>query len=329
MNTIRVALAQINTTVGDLAGNAAKVREWAGRARDAGADIVSFPELTITGYPPEDLLLRPRFIEDNVRALESTFDAFTGITGVVGYVQFDGGDIYNAAAVTHEGRLVDTYRKQHLPNYGVFDEMRYFRVDDECPVYTIGGVGIGLNICEDIWYPGDPTRSQALGGAQVIVNINGSPYHAGKRRFREQMLSQRARDYGVAVCYTNQVGGQDELVFDGGSMVLGANGDLIARAKMFEEDLLLCDIEVDDILHAHLVDPRARQERLGEEDAREVRYFHVSDAGELPSDVHAVVGRGETAPVPTISVIIPTRDRAASLRDLLASLDALAAPPVP
>ena len=155
--------------------------------------------------------------------------------------------------------------------------MRYFRADDECPVYTIAGVGVGLNICEDIWYPGDPTRSQALGGAQVIVNINGSPYHAGKRRFREQMLSQRARDYGVAVCYTNQVGGQDELVFDGGSMVLGPTGELIARAQMFEEDLLVCDIAVEDILHAHLQDPRARQEQL-DEDAREVRYFHISEA---------------------------------------------------
>ena len=242
MQTLRVGLAQINTTVGDLGGNARKVREWIARARDAGVDLVSFPELTITGYPPEDLLLRPRFIADNLEALDSVLEACHGITAVVGYVALEGSDIYNAAAVIHDGRIVDTYRKQHLPNYGVFDELRYFRPDEACPVYTIGGLGVGVNICEDIWYPGDPTRSQALGGAQVIVNINGSPYHAGKRRFREEMLAGRARDYGVAIVYTNQVGGQDELVFDGGSMVLGPTGELLARAKMFEEDLLIYDI---------------------------------------------------------------------------------------
>ncbi len=278
MQTLRVGLAQINTTVGDLGGNARKVREWIARARDAGVDLVSFPELTITGYPPEDLLLRPRFIADNLEALDSVLDACHGITAVVGYVALDGSDIFNAAAVVHDGRIVDTYRKQHLPNYGVFDELRYFRSDEACPVYTIGGLGVGVNICEDIWYPGDPTRSQALGGAQVIVNINGSPYHAGKRRFREEMLAGRARDYGVAIVYTNQVGGQDELVFDGGSMVLGPTGELLARARMFEEDLLIYDIREETVLAAHLHDPRLRQEQLDEEDAREVRHIVVTNA---------------------------------------------------
>ncbi len=278
MQTLRVGLAQINTTVGDLVGNARKVREWIARARDAGVDLVSFPELTITGYPPEDLLLRPRFIADNLEALDSVLEACQGITAVVGYVALDGSDIFNAAAVIHDGRIVDTYRKQHLPNYGVFDELRYFRSDEACPVYTIGGLGVGVNICEDIWYPGDPTRSQALGGAQVIVNINGSPYHAGKRRFREEMLAGRARDYGVAIVYTNQVGGQDELVFDGGSMVLGPSGELLARAKMFEEDLLLYDIREETVLAAHLHDPRLRQEQLDEEAAREVRHIVVTPA---------------------------------------------------
>jgi NAD+ synthase (glutamine-hydrolysing) len=278
MNTLRVALAQINTTIGDLDGNVAKIRDYAARALEAGADIVSFPELTITGYPPEDLLLRPRFIEDNLKALQEAVDACRGITAVVGYVDLEAADIYNAAAVIHDGRIVATYRKQHLPNYGVFDEMRYFRPDVECPVFTIAGIGVGVNICEDIWYAGDPTRSQAIGGAQVIVNINGSPYHAGKHSFREDMIAQRCRDYGIVMCYTNQVGGQDELVFDGGSMVIGAEGELIARAKMFEEDLLIADIAVDDVLRAHLHDPRQRQEQLSEEDAREVRRFHVSDA---------------------------------------------------
>ncbi len=267
--SLRVGLAQIDTTIGDLAGNAAKVREWAGRARDAGVDVISFPELTITGYPPEDLLLRPRFVADNLKALESVLDACRGITAVVGYVDAQGNAIYNAAAVIHDGLIVDTYRKQHLPNYGVFDELRYFTSDDTCPVYEIGGLQVGVNICEDIWLTGDPTRSQAIGGAQVIININGSPYHAGKRRFREEMLAGRARDYGVVVCYTNQVGGQDELVFDGGSMILGPGGELLARAKMFEEDLLVCDIGESDLRTEPLSDTA---------NAREVRHIAVSTA---------------------------------------------------
>jgi NAD+ synthase (glutamine-hydrolysing) len=292
MQTLRVGLAQINTTVGDLQGNARKVREWIARARDAGVDLVSFPELTITGYPPEDLLLRPRFIADNLEALDSVLEACQGITAVVGYVALDGSDIFNAAAVIHDARIVDTYRKQHLPNYGVFDELRYFRPDETCPVYTIGGLGVGVNICEDIWYPGDPTRSQALGGAQVIVNINGSPYHVGKRRFREELLAGRARDYGVAIVYTNQVGGQDELVFDGGSMVLGPAGELLARARMFEEDLLIYDIREETVLAAHLHDPRLRQEQLDEEDAREVRHIVISETLSSPPHWRGAGGEG-------------------------------------
>jgi len=282
MQTLRVGLAQINTTVGDLQGNARKVREWIARASDAGVDLVSFPELTITGYPPEDLLLRPRFIADNLEALGSVLEACRGITAVVGYVALEGSDIFNAAAVIHDGRIVDTYRKQHLPNYGVFDELRYFRSDEACPVYTIGGLGVGVNICEDIWYPGDPTRSQALGGAQLIVNINGSPYHAGKRRFREEMLAGRARDYGVAIVYTNQVGGQDELVFDGGSMVLGPTGELLARAKMFEEDLLIYDIREADLRTQPLTDVA---------NAHEVRHIAIADV----STAHHEVPEGRAA----------------------------------
>ncbi|MDO8614550.1 MAG: NAD+ synthase [Dehalococcoidia bacterium] len=261
MRRLRFGLAQINTTVGDLQGNAAKVADYVRRARDLGVDIVSFPELTVTGYPPEDLLLRPAFIRDNLAALESLVPECTGITAVVGFVDLHESDIYNAAAVIHDGRLASVYHKHYLPNYGVFDEFRYFRPGDEAPVYTVAGVGVGVNICEDIWYAGDPTRRQAYSGAQVIVNINGSPYHMGKRRFREQMLAGRARDYGVCVCYTNQVGGQDELVFDGGSMVLDASGELVARAAMFEEELLVCDLDVEEVLRAHLRDPRHRQER--------------------------------------------------------------------
>ncbi len=312
MQTIRVALAQINTTVGDLEGNARKVRDRVAKAREAGADIVAFPELTITGYPPEDLLLRPQFVADNRAALETVLDSCRGINAVVGYVDLLDGDIYNAAAVIHHGRVADVYRKQHLPNYGVFDEVRYFRRDDECPVYSLGETAFGVNICEDIWYPGDPTRAQAAGGAQVIININGSPYHAGKRSVREEMLSQRARDYGVAVCYANQVGGQDELVFDGGSMVFDASGALIARAKVFEEDLLVCDIRLQDVLRARLHEPRSRQgEELAGEEMREVRRVVL---GALPTARPEALLENRIEPEPSLeaevyaALVTGTRD---------------------
>ena len=246
MRKLRVGLAQINTTVGDFEGNVGKVLDYVSRARDLGVDIASFPELTVTGYPPEDLLLRPSFVEDNLKALEAVIKGCGGITAVVGFVDRDD-HIYNAAAFIHDGRLAGVYRKQLLPNYGVFDEKRYFRAGTDDPVYTVAGVGVGINICEDIWYSGDPTQAQAQRGAEVILNINGSPYHAGKRRFREQMLATRAGDYGLFVCYTNQVGGQDELVFDGGSMAFSSSGELIAQAALFEEELLACDLNVGDV----------------------------------------------------------------------------------
>ncbi|MEX1196135.1 MAG: NAD+ synthase [Dehalococcoidia bacterium] len=245
MSTLRVGLAQINTTIGDMDGNVRKVAEYAGHARDLGVDVVCFPELTITGYPPEDLLLRTKFIADNRAALDDAVGACAGLTAVIGFVDADEEGIYNAAAVVHNGKLMAVYRKQRLPNYGVFDEMRYFRVDTENPVHTIAGVPVGVNICEDIWFSGNPTEAQAKAGAKVILNINGSPYHAGKHSFREEMLAGRARDYGVWICYTNQVGGQDELVFDGGSLVLDPTGALAARSTLFDEDLLVHDIEVE------------------------------------------------------------------------------------
>jgi NAD+ synthase (glutamine-hydrolysing) len=248
LKTLRVGLAQINTTVGDLERNVRKALEYVQRARDLSVDIVSFPELTVTGYPPEDLLLRTQFVKDNVEALHSMVEACRGITAVVGFADLVRSDIFNAAAVIHDGRLAHVYHKQRLPNYGVFDEMRYFREGAEFPVYSVAGAEIGVNICEDIWFPGDPTETQAKAGARVIVNINGSPYHAGKGRFREKMLAERARAYGVYVCYTNQVGGQDELVFDGGSMVLSPLGELIARAAMFEEELLIADLPVEEAI---------------------------------------------------------------------------------
>ena len=245
MRGLRIALAQINTTVGDLDGNVAKVLVYAERARALGVDLVAFPELTVTGYTPEDLLLRPRFILDNRAALDHIVEhAPAEITLVVGFVDGEGDAIYNAAATIRDRRVASVYHKQILPNYGVFDENRYFQCGAETPVFVLAGVRVGVNICEDIWFAEGPTRAQTRAGAEVIVNINGSPYHAGKGRSREQMLAARAQENGVSVCYVNVVGGQDELVFDGGSVVVDAQGELIARAAQFEEELLVCDLAV-------------------------------------------------------------------------------------
>jgi NAD+ synthase (glutamine-hydrolysing) len=274
VRTLRLGLAQINTTVGDLDGNAAKVLEYVARARELGVDLISFPEMTITGYPPEDLLLRPSFIRDNLAVLQQVVQGCQGITAVVGFVDRDH-DVYNAAAIIHDGRLVDVYQKQFLPNYGVFDENRYFQAGTRCPVYVVAGIGVGVSICEDIWYPDDPTRAQAHAGAQVIININGSPYHTGKRRFREHLLATRASDYAVFVCYTNEVGGQDELVFDGASMVVSPWGEVLAQAAAFEEELLICDLDVEETLQARLHQPRRRRQRLAS--GASVATVHVSD----------------------------------------------------
>ena len=249
MRTLRVGLAQINTTVGDLDGNVAKILEYAARAKELGCDLVAFPELAVTGYPPEDLLLRRRFVLDNRAALQRIVDAAEGVTLVVGFVDQEDDDIYNAAAVIHDGRLA-VYRKQRLPNYGVFDEERYFQCGAEAPVFEVAGTLVGVNVCEDIWFPDGPSKAQAEAGAKVIVNINGSPYQAGKGRFREDMLATRAGDNAVIVCYVNLVGGQDELVFDGGSMVFDARGGLSARAAQFEEELLVCDLDVEAVQQA-------------------------------------------------------------------------------
>ncbi len=282
MRTLRLGLAQINTTVGDLDGNAAKVLDYVGRARELGVDVLSFPEMTITGYPPEDLLLRPQFIRDNLAVLERMVKGCQGITAVVGFVDRDH-DIHNAAAIIHDGRLVDVYHKQFLPNYGVFDENRYFQAGTRCPVYVMAGIGVGVSICEDIWYPEDPTRAQARAGAQAIININGSPYHMGKRRFREHMLATRASDYAVFVCYTNQVGGQDELVFDGASMVLSPWGEVLGQAAAFQEELLVCDLNVEEVLQTRLHDPRRRKERLAFTARTSVPRIHLSDEPFLES----------------------------------------------
>ncbi len=267
-------MAQMNPTVGDLDGNVRKVVGWLREARKAGADLVAFPELAITGYPPEDLLLKPRFLEENRRALHEVIRQSRGLTVVVGYVG-EGGlseqiagqpmvvpagrhELSNAAAVIATGRLVTTYGKRYLPNYGVFDESRYFHPGRRIPVVVLGGVAIGVNICEDIWFPEGPTRAQAAAGADVIVNINASPFHVGKSRLREQMLATRARENGVIVTYTNMVGGQDELVFDGNSLMLDQTGEVILRGKAFEEDLLVADLNIAAVARAKLAHGRKK-----------------------------------------------------------------------
>ena len=268
MRKFRIALAQINPTVGDLDGNVGLITAWLREARKAKADLVAFPELAVTGYPPEDLLLKSSFLEDNRRALQEVAGQCRGLAAVVGFVGQGGlveaepdrpmvvteglHEVYNAAAVIVDRRLVTTYHKRCLPNYGVFDESRYFHPGKLMPVIVLNGTALGINICEDIWIPEGPTRAQAAAGAEIIVNINASPFHVGKSRFREQMLATRARDNGVIVAYTNMVGGQDELVFDGNSLILDQSGEVILRGRAFEEDLILADLDAEAVARARL-----------------------------------------------------------------------------
>src|SRR5262244_677573 len=261
MRRVRVGLAQVNPTVGAIEANARLVIEWMGRARAAGCDLVAFPELTLTGYPPEDLLFKPAFIEANLRALADVTKESRGLTAVLGYVD-KRDDIFNAAAVLHDGAHAGTYHKQYLPNYGVFDENRYFQSGTESPIFAAGDVTLAANICEDIWYPTGPTTRQALAGAELIVTINASPYHVGKAQFREKMLATRASDDVVCLAFVNMVGGQDELVFDGHSFVFNEKGECLARGKAFEEDLVIADVDLDQVFRARLLDSRRRKEKL-------------------------------------------------------------------
>ena len=265
MRTFRLALAQINPTVGDLGGNTSKVLDYMERAKTLGADLVAFPELAIPGYPPEDLLFKPQFIQDNVARMREVAEASKGITVVVGFVDADS-DIHNAAAVAYDGQLVGVYHKMYLPNYGVFDEERYFKAGRECPVYVVSGTPVGVNVCEDIWHAIGPTVVQRMSGAEVIVNINGSPFHAGKSDFREKMLATRAADNELFVAYVNMVGGQDELVFDGASMVLDPTGEVVARGSQFEEELIVADLDLGAVFRSRLRDPRQSKERTGDLD---------------------------------------------------------------
>ncbi len=245
--TFRLALAQLNLTVGDLPGNTARMVEYLHLARQSGADLVAFPELATTGYPPEDLLFKKSFVEANVGAMEQVVAESGGIAVVLGYVQPRESGIANSAAVGCDGRLIDTYDKIFLPNYGVFDEERYFAKGNVCPVYEIGGVRVGVNVCEDIWYEAGPSAVQRLAGAELIVNINASPFHVGKSAYRRQMISDRAKSHGLFVAYLNTVGGQDELVFDGNSLICAPGGRVAARGPAFREAMIVADLDVDSV----------------------------------------------------------------------------------
>ena len=248
---MRIALAQINSVVGDVDGNAARVVEWLEQARAAGADLVLFPELVITGYPAEDLLLRPGFLRAARAAVDTVAATAQGITALVGAPLLESGKLYNACFVLADGAVQTVYRKHHLPNYGVFDEDRYFEPANDQVLIDLAGTRVGLTVCEDIWIAGPPASELGAAGAQLVANISASPFHVGKDREREDIVHRAARDNGVPVALCNAVGAQDELVFDGHSVVVAPDGEVLARATGFEEELLVFDLG-----EAGLVAPR-------------------------------------------------------------------------
>jgi NAD+ synthase (glutamine-hydrolysing) len=254
---MRLALAQINTTVGDLDGNREKILRWLGNARSAGADLVLFPELAVTGYPPEDLLLRPGFVAAAAESLHDLARETQAIVALIGFPHFDR-DLYNACAVCADGEVKALYRKRFLPNYGVFDEDRYFAPARDLLLLRFGDTYVGPTICEDLWQPGPPATDLALAGAQLVTNISASPFHVHRDREREEMFATRARDNACFVAFCNAVGGQDELIFDGHSLVLDEDGRVLARARGFEEELLVVDVEPAEAIGRRLRDLRRR-----------------------------------------------------------------------
>jgi len=285
MSNLRIALAQINLTVGDIEGNAGKIARCLERARESRVDVILFPELTLTGYPPEDLLLKPRFVLAARAALQGLLPLTEGLTAVVGFPDRRD-DLYNAAAVLHDGRVAGVYHKTLLPNYSVFDEDRYFAKGDTPLLFerptthpTDSGVRMGVSVCEDIWYPAGPPDAQASAGAEVLLTISASPFTSGKTAGRERMLATRAADNVAVVAYCNLVGGQDELVFDGGSVIIDERGEIVARAPSFREDLVVADVNVGNVFRQRLNDPRRRKNR---DAARRAAGFHTVALG-LPA----------------------------------------------
>ena len=305
---LRVALAQINPVVGDIPGNAHLIAANIAEARERGAALVVFPELCLTGYPPEDLLLKTGFLDAAARSLEELAAQAHGIVAVVGFPE-QAGDVFNSAAVLADGEVAAVYRKMYLPNYGVFDEQRYFQSGAEAAIFELNGIPVGISICEDIWEPGPPAMSEALAGAQVIVNLSASPYRAGYGRGRERMLVQRAIDYLAAVVFVNTVGGQDELVFDGHSLAIDQDGRVIARCAQFEEQLAVCAIDPRQVVAARLRDTRhrvnvRRQQRASREAEVPVRTL---------AKVHAP-GRADTVAGHTAELLEPEAEVYAALR---------------
>ncbi|UCE78375.1 MAG: NAD+ synthase [Nitrospiraceae bacterium] len=275
MKILRLALAQMNSTVGDLRGNSRKISEYIRKAKRCQADLVAFPELVVTGYPPEDLVLKRQFIADNISEVERLSSAIQDITAIIGFVdESRGKNIHNAAAIVSDRKIIDSYHKIILPNYGVFDEHRYFIAGKRLPLYDFDGIKVGVTVCEDIWHRNGPLHTLSRSNADIIININASPYERGKPQKREEMLRQWAAEKHFVIAYLNAVGGQDELVFDGFSMVYDHTGNMIARGKQFEEDLLVVDIDIG----------AARKDR------------------KVKKDISASVDKKSTKPVQTISL---------------------------
>ena len=308
MSTLRIGLAQINPTVGDFDGNLSIIERCLEQARDLAVDLVAFPELALCGYPPEDLLLKPSFAAANRRSLERLASKTKGLTVVAGYVDRQA-DLFNAAAVLHGGSHVATYHKQRLPNYGVFDELRYFKPGTGEVLVCLRDAWVGVTVCEDIWLPGGPVGRLARAGADVIVNINASPFNRGKAAARHRMLGTRASDHACFLAYVNMVGGQDELVFDGDSSIYDPEGDLVAEATPFAEELLVADLELEQVFRARLHDPR-RRHALRNESLSVTR--HVLPETTVPSErpevpAAAVVVHDELAEVYE-ALVVGTRD---------------------
>jgi NAD+ synthase (glutamine-hydrolysing) len=288
---MRLALAQINVVVGDLDGNRDRILAGVADARAASADLVLFPELAVTGYPPEDLLLRPAFVRAAEASLVEIAKACTGLTALVGTPWFDR-DLFNACAVCADGEVKGLYRKRYLPNYGVFDENRYFASGRELLLLRLGGTLIGPTICEDMWQPGPPATDLALAGAELLVNLSASPYHVGKAEEREEMLVTRARDNSAYLAFCNLVGGQDELLFDGHSVVLDDEGEVLARAPGFEEAMLIVDLDPSEAIGRRLRDVRRRSLAREREDEQEPT---VLELGESVVSTQSHIG-GEIVP---------------------------------
>ena len=297
MRELRLGLAQLNPTVGDLDGNFKRIVSAIERARSLGVEVLALPEMVVTGYPPEDLLLKPSFIERAIEVTRELLPHTSGMTVVVGTVDRDG-DLYDAAAVLHDGSMMGTYRKRYLPNYGVFDENRYFMPATRNAVFARGRAVIGVSICEDIWFPGGPIEEQVIrGGAEVIINLSASPYHAGKAQARKRMLCTRAADNLVVVCYCNLVGAQDEIVFDGASLIVSEQGQVLAEGRMFEEDLVIADVDLEEVFNARLHDPRLRKGRIldGGEPTPRIDLPATRTAGAAPEASGAAGGGVATA----------------------------------